>query len=56
MSRVGTVEAGSLLAILQSASMGGYGVSVVNTAVRAGALASSAAAYLTRKRREGPKL
>jgi hypothetical protein len=46
MSYFGFVPAGGIYATLQSAAMGGYGASVAAGAAQAGAVASSAAAWV----------
>lgn len=46
-AEIGNVVAGSAFATLQSAGMGGYGVSVVNGAVQAGGVVIIAATALT---------
>jgi len=46
MGYFGLVPAGGLYATLQSAAMGGYGASVAAGAAQAGAVASSAAAWV----------
>jgi hypothetical protein len=46
MSYFGVVPAGGVIATLQSAAMGGYGASVAAGAAQAGAVASSAAAWV----------
>lgn len=46
MSYFGFVPASGIYATVQSAAMGGYGASVVAGAAQAGAVASSAAAWM----------
>jgi hypothetical protein len=50
MSSLKIVEAGGLVAILQSAAMGGYGVQVITAATRVGVAVSSAAVVYLRRR------